>query len=61
MKHVQTHRKQANQSLLVRGAQNLRDAMYEQEWTTRRSTSLRHQSLKTPPLAGLKNYAYIYA
>ncbi len=31
MKQVQTYRKQACQLLLARGAQNLRDAMYEQE------------------------------
>ena len=31
MKQVQTYRKQANQLLLARGAQSLRDAMYKQE------------------------------
>jgi hypothetical protein len=31
MKQVQTYRKQASQLSLARGAQNLRDAMYEQE------------------------------
>jgi hypothetical protein len=30
MKQMQTHRKQASHLLLARGAQNLRDAMYEQ-------------------------------
>jgi integrase len=31
MKQVQVYRAQANQLLLARGAQNLRDAMYQQE------------------------------
>jgi integrase len=31
MKQVQTYRKQANQLVLARGAQNLRDAMYDQQ------------------------------
>ena len=31
MKQVQTYRKQANQLVLARGAQHLRDAMYQQE------------------------------